>query len=111
MEGVEMRTPASEDVSAVSSGPPAIDAGEREVVSLALGMGALAVIDDRRGVRRAIRLGAEVVGTLVILIEIHRAELAHRTFAEDLDALDEAGMYITNELKRRVMERYREGDP
>ncbi|MGH3088067.1 MAG: hypothetical protein ACRDSJ_12200 [Rubrobacteraceae bacterium] len=33
---------------------------------------------------------------------------ARRSFAEDLDALTEAGMYIGDGLKRRVMERYRE---
>lgn len=108
MENVELRSPAAEDMRVVLSGPPSIGAGEMEVVSLALGMGALAAIDDRRGVRRASRLGVAVVGTLVVLVELHRAGLARRTFSEDLEALDEAGMYLTNELKRRVMERYRE---
>lgn len=108
MAGVELRTPESEDMRLVSSGPPAIDAGEKEVIALALGMGPLAVMDERRGVRRASRLGVEVVGTLAFLIEIHRAGYARRTFAEDLDALGNAGMYLTDALKERVMERYRE---
>lgn len=108
MERIERRTPADEDVRIVASGPPTIDAGESEVISLALGMEALAVIDDRRGVRRAFRLGVAVVGTLVVLIELHRAGHASRSFAEDLEALDAAGMYLGDELKRRAMERYRE---
>jgi len=108
MENVELRSPTAEDMRVVASGPPTIDAGELEVISLALGMEALAVIDDRRGVRRASRLGVPVVGTLVVLVELHRAGAARRAFAEDLDALDEAGMYLTDVLKRRVMERYRE---
>ncbi|MBA2694025.1 MAG: hypothetical protein H0U65_16280 [Rubrobacter sp.] len=107
MEGVAIRTPDGEDSLVVESGPPAIDAGEKEVIALVLGTGALAIIDDRRGVRRASRLGVEVAGTLVVLIQIHRAGHAHRTFEEDLGVLDDAGMYLTDAVKRSAAKLYR----
>jgi predicted nucleic acid-binding protein len=41
----------------IASGPPPIHAGEREVLALALGREATAVMDDRRGRLRGKRLG------------------------------------------------------
>ena len=109
---VQRRTPAAEDVSRVVSGPPSIDEGEREVIALALGIGdeATAVIDDRRGARRAARVGVAVIGTLAVLARMHRLRSAHRTLAEDLNALEEAGMYLTPDLRRRVVERLSTGE-
>lgn len=117
---VERRRPSASHVRRVEEGPPAIDPGEREVVALALGTGATAAMDDRRGVRRASRLGVPMgvpmgvptVGTLAVLIELHRLGLAFREPASELDALGEAGMYLTEDLRRRVLEELREeGDP
>ena len=94
----------------MASGPPAVDPGEREAIALALATGATVVLDDRRGRRRARSLGVPLTGTLGVLLALHRAGHANRRFAEDLDALDATGMYLTPDLKRRVMERLHAGE-
>lgn len=104
---IERRTPTVGDVRLVASGPPAVDPGEREAIALALATGATVVLDDRGGRRRARRLGVTITGTLGVLLALHRAGHANRRFAEDLDALDATGMYLTPDLKRRVIERLR----
>lgn len=112
LESVERRTPKAEDLSQVASGPPTIDSGELEVIALALG-GLLGpsdevtvAMDDRRGVRRAAHLEIPVIGTLAMLVRLHHLGHARRSFAEDLDTLEEAGMYLTDNLKRRVTDRF-----
>lgn len=106
---VERRAPAAEDVSRVASGPPSIDTGEREALALGIGEEATVAMDDRRGVRRATRMGIPVTGTLAILVRLHHLGHARRGFAEDLDALEDAGMYLTTDLRRRAMARLRSG--
>ena len=116
LESAERRTPTAQNLSLVASGPPAIDSGEQEVIALALedlqgssgGPGGVTVaMNDRRGRRRAALLGIPVVGTLAILVRFHHLEHAHRSFAEDLDALEKAGMYLTDDLKQRVTDRFK----
>lgn len=112
LESVERRTPKAEDLSQVASGPPTIDSGEREVIALALGdlLGpsdeVTVAMDDRRGRRRATHLGISVIGTLAVLVRLHRLGYGRRSFAEDLEALEEAGMYLADDLKRRVTDRF-----
>lgn len=50
-----------------------------------------------------------MIGTLGVLQAFHRMGLANRSLAEDLDALDDAGMYLTKYLKRRVIYRFDAG--
>ena len=107
---IERRSPTVGDVRLVASGPPAVDPGEREAIALARGTGATVVLDDRRGRRRARILGVPLTGTLGVLLGLHRAGRARRLFEEDLDALDAAGMYLTADLRRRVMDRLRGGE-
>ena len=102
---VETLSPEPEDVRRVASGPPPIHAGEREVLALALGREATAVMDDRSGRSRGRRLGITLTGTLGVLLALQHASRARRTLAEDLDALEEAGMYLTPDLRRRVVDR------
>ncbi|MGH3088065.1 MAG: hypothetical protein ACRDSJ_12190 [Rubrobacteraceae bacterium] len=108
MDGVEIRVPDESHIRRVERGSPFVDAGERAVIAVALELGVPAVIDERRGRLRARMLGVALTGAIGVLIKIHQTGHAHRTFTEDLDALNEAGMYIGDGLKRRVMERYRE---
>ena len=108
---VERVEPGSEGMHRVAAEPPAVDPGEHEVLALALERGAMAVMDDRAGRSLARRLGVTVIGTLGVLAALHYASHARRTLVEDLDALDAAGMYLTADLKRRVMERFRAVDP
>lgn len=106
LDGVEIRVPDESHIRRVADGSPSVDAGERAVIAVALELGIPAVIDERRGRRRAGRLGVPLTGAIGIVMNLHRAGLARRTFPEDLDTLDEAGMYLTDELKRRITERY-----
>lgn len=105
LDWVERLTAEPADVRRVASGPPASGPGEREVIALALRLGAVAVIDDRRGRERARRLGASLTGTLGVLVALHLAGHARRRFEEDLDTLEESGMYLTPDLRRRVVDR------
>lgn len=110
LDFVDLRSPEPENVRRVTAGPPTVDLGEREVLALALGGGMIAVMDDRAGRSRARKLGVTVTGTLGVLAALHYASHARRTLVEDLDALDAAGMYLTADLKRRVLDRFRAGD-
>lgn len=100
-------TPGIEYLCRVEEGPPSIGAGEREVIALALERDAIAVIDDQRGRLRANRAGVALTGTLGVLQAIHLAGAAERSLSEDLEALDQAGMYLTVNLKQRVLESFR----
>lgn len=111
LDGVDIKIPEPHLIRRVEAGSPSVDTGERDVIAVALELGVLAVIDERRGRRLARRLGVSLTGAIGILIAIHQTGQAHRAFAEDLDALDEAGMYLTDALKQRVMEKYREVQP
>lgn len=106
--GVKVRVPDETHVCRVEGGPPTLDVGERDAIALSLELEAMAVIDERRGRRRARSPGVPLTGAIGVLIVIHQTGLARRGFAEDPDALDTVGMYLTGELKRRVVERYRE---
>lgn len=92
LEFVKRRRPNPEELRRVTGGPPPVDIGEREVLALALGREATAVMDDRSGRSRGRRLGVTLTGTLGVLAALHYASYAHGTLAEDLDALDNAGM-------------------
>lgn len=110
LEFVEILTPRPENVRQVASGPPTIDAGEREVLALSLELEATAVMDDRNGRSRGRGLGVGLTGTLGVLLALHYSSQARRPLVEDLDALDGAGMYLTTVLRRRVMDRFRTGE-
>jgi predicted nucleic acid-binding protein len=107
LEFVERLSPDPANVDLVAAGTPSIEAGEREVIALALGTGATAVMDDRRS--RGRRLGIPLTGTLGVLAALHYAGQAHQSFEQDLDTLDQAGMYLTDDLRRRVVDRFRTG--
>ena len=112
LESVERQTSKVEDLSQVASGPPTIDPGELKVIALALSDlpgppdQVTVAMDDRRGVRRAVNLGILVIGTLAILVRLHHLGHARRSFAEDLKALERAGMYLTDDLKQRVTDHF-----
>lgn len=107
LDGVEVKIPEPHLVRRVEAGSPSVDVGERDVIAVALELGVTAVIDERRGRRLARRFGVSLTGAIGVLIAVHQTGSALRTLAEDLEALDETGMYLTDTLKQRVMERYR----
>lgn len=108
LDWVESRTPDPRYVRRVEAGPPSVDPGEREVIAVALEFEITAIMDDRRGRIRARRLDVSLTGAVGVLLNLRLAGHARQSFSEDLDSLGGAGMYIGDELKSRVMERYRE---
>lgn len=60
--------------------------------------------------RRARNLRVYLTGTLGVLQAIHRTGHSRQSFAEDLDAPDRAGMYLTDDLRQLVVDRFRTGD-
>ncbi|WP_119068763.1 DUF3368 domain-containing protein [Rubrobacter indicoceani] len=78
--------------------------GEKEAIALALTLGVLVVLDDKRARRHARRMGLRLTGTLGVLLRLHRLGLATRSLEEDLRLLEEADMRITPDLKRRILE-------
>lgn len=104
---IEILTPDDECMHRVASGEPAVDAGEREVISLAISEGFTAVIDDRLGRMRARRLGVPLTGTVGVLEAIHLSGRGLRTYAEDLDELTRSGMYLSDEIKHLALSRFK----
>jgi uncharacterized protein len=107
---VVQRAPGTESARRVRSGPPTVGRGEREVIALGLEFSCPVVLDDRKARLRARRVGSEITGTLGVLLRLHRIGLASRGIEEDLRMLEEAGMRISPDLRRIVIEAGRQGE-
>lgn len=104
LEWVEGRTVGTEDVRRVQQEPPAIGKGETEVIALGLELSCPVVLDDRKARLRARRAGLEITGTLGIVLRLHRLGFASRKLEDDLRLLEQAGMRISPELRRMMIE-------
>ena len=62
------------------------------------------MLDDRKARLRASRVGLAITGTLGVLLRLHLIGLASRGIEEDLRLLEEAGMRISPDLRRVVIE-------
>jgi uncharacterized protein len=88
-----------------------LDRGEAETIALALELSAdLVLMDEREGRHAAQRLGLRTVGVVGILLDAkrqgHLAELRPH-----LDALREAGFYLSQPVYRRGLELAGEPEP
>jgi predicted nucleic acid-binding protein len=80
-----------------------LDPGEREAIALALGLATdFVVLDDLPARRVARRLGLEVIGSVGLLLRALEYGLIE-TIQPDLDAMLEAGLYISQRLYREVL--------
>lgn len=104
LEWVEGRTVGTEEVRRVQQEPPAIGKGETEVIALGLELSCPVVLDDRKARLRARRAGLEITGTLGIVLRLHRLGLASRKLEDDLRLLEQAGMRISPELRRMMLD-------
>ena len=104
MDWVEHRTPDPENVRWVEREPPTVGKGEKEAIALGLELKCPVVLDDRRARLRARRAGLEVTGTMGILLRLRRIGLTSRAIDEDLGLLEEAGMRLSPNLRRMVIE-------
>jgi predicted nucleic acid-binding protein len=78
-----------------------LDEGEREAISIALSLGADAIlIDERSGRDAAKKLGLTVTGTLGVIIDGHRQKLFNGF--EVLDKLGQTNFYASQELLAAV---------
>lgn len=83
--------------------PATLDRGEREVLSLALEIGAYRVIVDERPARRAARaLGLPVIGTLGVLVLAKDRTLID-TVRPHAEALIRAGFYLAPGIYRDAL--------
>jgi len=93
-----------------SSEPPTVGKGEEEVIALGLELSCPVVLDDKKARLRARRAGLEVTGTLGILLRLRRIGLTSRGIVEDLRLLEEAGMRLSPNLRRTVIEAGKQDD-
>lgn len=82
--------------------------GEAEALALAAERSAWVLLDDRKARRYAKSRGLTVVGTLGLLVAIHRHGLARRGSEEDLTLLGK-GLWVSPELLASALEQMREG--
>jgi predicted nucleic acid-binding protein len=81
-----------------------LDEGEREAISIALSLGADAIlIDERAGREVARKLGLTVTGTLGVIIDGHRRKLFNGI--EALDRMTKTNFYVSQELLDSVRKR------
>lgn len=87
-----------------------LGAGELAVLTLALAHPTCTILlDDRQARRIAQSAGLEVWGTLRVLIEAKSQGLIERVI-DHVDRLESAGMWMSNEIRRRVLTLAGEGD-
>jgi len=110
LDWVELRTPDPKSVRRVGGEPPNVGKGEKEAIALGLELSCSVVLDDRKARLRARRAGLEVTGTLGILLRLRRIGLTSRGIDEDLGLLEEAGMRLSPNLRRIVIEAGKQDD-
>lgn len=76
--------------------------GESAVLSLALELGAIAVLDDRRARACAIQLGVAVIGTLGLVVRARRHGLLPAV-RPVLDELASAGMFLSPRTRSDIL--------
>ncbi len=82
----------------------ALDAGEAEVVALALELGTNdVVLDDLDARRFARRSGLQPIGTLGLLLAAKRAGII-QAISPEIDMLRKAGFHASNALVTRILE-------
>ncbi len=90
---------------------PGIGAGEAESIALGLARGDPVLLDDLEARRAAKRLGVSVIGTVALLVDLHKAGLVHQMKAgsppddEELDRLESFGFRMTAEVRRWALDR------
>lgn len=75
-----------------------LDEGESYAIALAMELGNLPIIlDDKKARRIAKQLGLQVIGTLGVLLRAKQMGVI-KEISPFLDALQNAGFYMTNDL-------------
>lgn len=92
------------ELRAVSETVDSLGAGEREVILLALDSRAdWVILDDLNARRQAEICGLQVIGTVGLLAAAKQKNMI-ASVAPFLNVLESAGMWLSEDLKRRVLE-------
>ena len=92
------------ELRSVSEGVDSLGAGEREVILLALdGHADWVILDDLNARHQAEICGLRVVGTVGLLASAKQKNMI-ASVAPFFSALENAGMWLSEDLKRRVLE-------
>ena len=92
------------EIRSVSAPVDSLGAGEREVIILALdGHADWVILDDLNARRQAEICGLRVVGTVGLLASARQKNMI-TSVAPFLNDLENAGMWLSEDLKRRVLE-------
>lgn len=75
-----------------------LGAGETSSIALALEIDSTVILDDALARKRARQLNLSVVGTIGIVMLLHRQELVEETLENDLKRLVKQGMWIDDAL-------------
>lgn len=99
---ITVQDPANSELVQVLSDQ--LDRGEAEAIALAVELGGRlpTLLDDRRGRRVALRLGLRVQGSAGILL-LAKEQGILPDVRPALDALVEAGLYLSDDVYRRVL--------
>lgn len=82
---------------------PMLHAGERAAISLAAQLGAdFVILDDLAGRKAAARLGLATTGSLGLLVRAKRAGVI-REATPLMDAMIEAGLFVSDALYRQIL--------
>ncbi|HST21601.1 MAG TPA: DUF3368 domain-containing protein [Blastocatellia bacterium] len=82
-----------------------LHAGERDAISLALHIGASALImDERRGREEANKRGVNVIGTLGVIAAAHEKGLLN--LPETLDRLRQTTFHVSSKLLAAILQKY-----
>ena len=101
LEWISVQTVSTVDLLRVPAG---LDAGEREVLALALAEhDPLLILDDAAARNQAQALGIRFTGTIGVLIKAKHTGLIPAVRPR-LDQLDHAGFYLRPEVRARVLE-------
>jgi len=84
-------------------------AGENAAIALGVELGATVVLDDQKARRYARTSGLLVVGTLGVLVLIHRTGRAKRVPEEEFGLLEAHGMWLSERIKVGVLGELRGG--
>lgn len=80
-----------------------VDPGEASAIALAIEIGGLLILDDRRARKLALGLKLDITGTLGILIEAAKSDYIS-SFEHVLNRIKQTNFYITEELERKLLE-------
>lgn len=98
---LELRSPQTNNLTKLQA-EFAAGLGEMASIAVAMELDAWVVLDDKPARLFAQAKGLKLVGTLGVLLRLHRANFHKRTLRDDVDLLQAAGMHLSEKVKRQA---------